>query len=1112
MTAKQTVKAWEETVSFPTYTPPPADKNPMYLDKRVNQGTSGRIYPFPFTDKLSSESEPQDYTAVYLENEYIRLMMLPQIGGRIHEALDKTNGYQFIYRQHVIKPALIGLFGSWMSGGIEYNWPQHHRPSTFMPTQHLIEEKDDGSVTVWFSENDPLQRMKGMVGVCLYPGKAFFEMKVQLYNRTPQVQTFLWWINVGVHVHDEYQTCFPPDVTVVTDHSKRSMSHYPIARGTYYGVDYANDGAGTDISWYKNIPVPTSYFVWDTNYDHFGGYDHRADAGIMHIANRYIAPGKKMFTWGAGEFAKGWEYNLTDADGPYIELMAGVYTDNQPDFSWLQPYETKTFSQFWYPIQRIGPAKNANRRAAVNLEISESANQRIAKVGVAVTEAFEGATVSLLARDDKVIENVINLAPDAPFVAEVVLPEKVAETNLLLRVCDGKGHEIIRYAPASLPSGGTEGGLPEAKTPPPPPETFDSIEELYLTGLHLEQYRHPTIEPEPYWEAALSKDPTDVRCNNAMGLVHFRRGNFAQAIEHFQTAIDKLTRRNPNPRDGEVYFNLGQALKYSGNLDAAYAAYYKAIWSYAWQAAGYYAIAEIDCLRGDFTTALDHIDRSLITNTMNMKARNLKATVLLKLGRIDAAAALCCETIALDPLDLWSRNEVIWQSRETGSTAAVGQLAELTGLMDVPDALSKIQSYLDLAFDYANAGFWDAAADVLSRLVDADGNAFPTVLYALGYFAHAQGNDDEARALYQRASAQPTDYCFPARLEEMLILEHAQSLFPDDPIVAYYLGNLYFDKKRPEEAIAQWETAVKGAPGFSIPWRNLGIAHYNVRRDPEKAIECYETAFKANPQDGRVLAELDQLLQRTGVPAKVRLARLEQHLDLVRDRDDLSVEITTLYNQTGQPQKALDYALSRRFHPWEGGTGRISAQYVTAHVLLGQAALDAGDAQTALSHFETALDTYPANLGERKHLFWPDAHVHYYAGLAKQALGDEDGARASFEATLTTQGRSAEKPYYQAMALRALGRQDEAQTKLQTMLDDATRRMAEQAKQSFATSVPEFVFVEDDHQTRMRTHLTYTIGLAHLGLGHAAEAKAAFETVLERDPNHFGAIQALKKL
>ncbi|MBN1877133.1 MAG: DUF5107 domain-containing protein, partial [Anaerolineae bacterium] len=1095
----------------------PADKAPMFLDKRVNQGTSGRVYPVPFTDKLSSESEPRDYTAVYLENDYIRLMMLPQIGGRIHEALDKTNGYHFIYRQHVVKPALIGLFGAWMSGGIECNWPQHHRPSTYMPTHHLIEENADGSVTVWMSENDPLQRMKGMVGICLYPGKAFFEMKVQLYNRTPEVQTFLWWLNAGVHVHDKYQVVFPPDVTVVTDHSKRSMSHYPIAKGTYYGMDFSNEGQGTDISWYSAIPVPTSYFVWESDEDYFGGYDHKAGAGIIHVANHHIAPGKKMFTWGAGEFAKGWEANLTDEDGPYIELMAGAYTDNQPDFSWLQPYETKTFSQFWYPVQKIGPAKQANRRAAVNLEIANcelriancEGNRRLyqmAKIGVAVTETLAGAMVALLAKGDVVVEAVVDLAPDTPYVNEVALPEGVVETDLLLRVCDSSGCELIRYAPREI----EVPPLPEVKTPPLPPDTFETIEELYLTGLHLEQYRHPTIEPEPYWEEALRRDPGDARCNNALGLVQFRRGNFGEAIAHFRVAVDRLTRRNPNPQDNEVYYNLGRALKYTGDLDAAYAAFYKAIWDYAQQGASYYALAEIDALRGDFAAALEHLDRALQVNTRNTKARNFKAAVLRKLGHLDEAASLVRGTLEMDPLDMWARNEGVLISLARGSLTARGELEGLTQLMHVSDPLSEIQSYFDIAFDYANAGFWKEAADMLTRLTQNAATTSPMVLYALGYFAYRQGQEAEMQLLYRRASETPLDYCFPVLLEEMVILQHAQSLRPEDAQIAYHLGNLYYDKKRYPEAVHNWRLATQSDQSFAaIAWRNLGIAHYNIHHDAEEAIACYETAFKLNSQDGRILSELSQLRARTGAPAVERLALLERHLDLVRDRDDLSVELATLYNRTGKPQKALDYVLSRRFHPWEGGTGSVSKQYVLAHRLLGQAALEGGDAKTALAHFTTAMDTYPANLGERN---WPDMNLHYYVGLAKQSLGDADGAQASFDVILAVDGGLSESGYYQGLALKALGRAEEARVHYQDMLDKATAQLDAQAKQGFATSVPEFIFTEVNRETRHRIHLTYIIGLAHLGLGHIEEAESALKQVLALEPNHFGAQEALKSV
>src|SRR5262249_20030840 len=214
----QSVKGWEDQITIPTYPEQAPDKNPMFFEKRVYQGSSGKVYPNPITDRVSNEKSEKTYKAVFLENEYLYLMILPEIGGRIHIGQDKTNGYDFFYRQNVIKPALVGLLGPWISGGVEFNWPQHHRPSTYMPAQHAIESSEDGSVTVWLSQHEPMQRMKGMVGICLHPGKSYIEAKVRLYNRTPFAQTFLWWANVGIRVHDQYQAFFPPDVTYVADH------------------------------------------------------------------------------------------------------------------------------------------------------------------------------------------------------------------------------------------------------------------------------------------------------------------------------------------------------------------------------------------------------------------------------------------------------------------------------------------------------------------------------------------------------------------------------------------------------------------------------------------------------------------------------------------------------------------------------------------------------------------------------------------------------------------------------------------------------------------------------------------------------------------------------
>src|SRR5260221_4019179 len=419
-----------EELVIPTYLPAPPDKNPMYLEKRVYQGSSGKVYPLPFTDRIAERPVDRKWKAVWIENEFIRAMVLPQIGGRIHVFQDKTNGYDAIYNQPVIKPALVGLAGPWIPGGIELNWPKHHRPATFLPVDFEIEEHADGSKTVWCSDHDPMARMKGMHGICLHPGRAYLELKVRAYNRTPFVQTFLWWANVATRVHKAYQSFFPPDVYCVADHARRSMSEYPLCQGHYYGVNYGERGrkgvpkselatqfmpphcrnnleiqnpksaipnyAPNDLSFYANIPVPTSYMCMGSKEDLVRGYDHTAHARIVHYANHHISPGKKQWTWGNHEFGYAWDRNLTDPDeaggfGPYIEIMAGVYTDNQPDFSFLQPGETKSWSQYWYPIQKIGPAQQANLDAAVSLQF----DKRHIRIGVAVTRSFSCAVIRL---------------------------------------------------------------------------------------------------------------------------------------------------------------------------------------------------------------------------------------------------------------------------------------------------------------------------------------------------------------------------------------------------------------------------------------------------------------------------------------------------------------------------------------------------------------------------------------------------------------------------------------------------------------------------------------------------------------------------------------------
>ena len=1101
-----------DTVTLPTWLPAAPDRNPMFLEKRVYQGSSGRVYPLPFTDRIAEKPVPHVWEAVYLENEFLLVMMLPALGGRIHRLLDMTNGYDVIYHQTVIKPALVGLAGPWASGGIEFNWPQHHRPSTFMPADVAIEKHPDGAVTVWLGEHDPLARLKGMHGVRLRPGCSRLEVVARISNRTADAQTFLWWANVATRVHEHYQSFFPSDITHIADHAKRATDTFPFSSGRYYGVDYAaraRDGvpaaeqprqfrppagayAANDLSWYGNIPVPTSYMVMGSQEDFFGGYDHRAAAGIVHIADHHIAPGKKQWTWGNHEFGYAWDRQLTEPDAhgeyaPYIELMAGVFTDNQPDFSFLQPGETRSWSQHWYPIRAIGPAQHANTEAAVSLHRTQG---RI-HFGVATTAEHPGAVITLFVGSRKIVSLTHDLSPASPLVRAFRAP---AGKSLTLTVRTRDGRELIRYTPKPP----RKQPAPPPATEPPVPADVASNDELYFTGLHLEQYRHATRHPELYWCEALRRDPGDARCHLALGRWHLRRGEFAESAQHLRASIARATARNPNPADGEAHYQLGRCLGAQATscgselardalLTDAYAAFYKATWNHAWQSAAFHALAQIDCTRGDWTTALAHLDRCLATNAEHAPARNLRVLVLRRLDRSAEADALLKKTLAADPLDWWAR--------------------DLRGERLACDN----QVRLDLALDYARAGFNAEAVAVLDQAKpEPHSGTAPLIGYCRGWLLHRLGRESDSRRALRAAAQASPDYCFPARLEEITILQHAMAANSRDARAPFYLGNLFYDRRRHREAIALWQRAVKLESKNAVAWRNLGIGCFNVLGRPAAARAAYERAFRAAPRDARLLYERDQLWKRLGVAPARRLRELRRLARLVALRDDLTVELCALLNHEGRPDLALATLRRRRFQPWEGGEGQALGQYVRALLGLGRAALANGDAASAVERFRQALQP-PETLGETWHLLANRSHVHFWLGEALAAAGDERAARDEWAQAATFKGdfqdmsvrAYSEMTYYSALSLTRLGRKAEAKKLFRALLSYARDLARQPAKiDYFATSLPTMLLFNDDLDARQGTTALFLEAQARLGLGEKVAARRLLRTVLKRDPNH----------
>ncbi|KAA1262178.1 Tetratricopeptide repeat protein [Rubripirellula obstinata] len=1089
------VKAWSESVAIPTYGIGQPDRNPMFLEKRVYQGSSGAVYPLPVIDRIDDEKQDKVWQAIYLENQFLKIMILPELGGRIHMALDKTNDYHFVYHNQVIKPALVGLAGPWISGGIEFNWPQHHRPNTYGPVDSTIEENEDGSCTVWCHEIDRMHRTECRHGFTLHPDSAYVQIDAKMFNRTTLPQTFLWWANPAVSVGDDHQSIFPPDVSAVMDHGKRDVSNFPIATGTYYKVDYGqgpeqadNGKPGTDISRYRNIPVPTSYMAAKSDYNFVGSYDHGHRAGLLHICDHNVSPGKKQWTWGNGEFGQAWDRHLTDEDGPYIELMCGVYTDNQPDFTWLMPGEQKAFTQYFMPYKGIGLIGNATIEAAVGMSVDSN----VATIRAYTTSEQTDAEIRLSLRGECLGTCKFNASPADHFECELSVPSDAVLSDLTVSVYDASGRVLVSYTPPK-----SKHEVPEAAKEIDVPQKLENTEALFLAGQHLEQYRHATRQPMDYYDEGLSRDQGDARCNNAKGKLLARRGCFAESIPYFEKSIQTLTRHNPNAYDCEPLYNLGLSLRAVGRLGDAGRAFGKASWGGAWQGQAFFEMARLAGRFGNHDEAVERCQRCLEIQGNHDQARHL----LISLHRgTPKHQELIEDYLSVNPFCF----------------GALYEQAVATEDYETYDARCRDDenTVIELALDYAAFGDDQTAANVLEHLLSRVPSASCMVYYHLASLYSNLGRDQDAAK--QRELARSTEtLMFANKLEDIPVLESAMAAEGGDAVAAYQLGNLWYDRRQYDKAVKCWEESKRIDPSFPTVWRNLSLAYLNQQGDNDAAWDAMKQAFDLNPTDARVLFELDQLAIRLCHSPADRLARLKQYPDLVDRRDDLYLQWVTLHNLVGDHQAALDALLQRNFHPWEGGEGKIPLQYATALTQLGCEALCSEQLDQASQFLERATH-WPENLGEGKLIGTQENNIHYWLGCVAEQLNDASAAEEWFRKASSgpSEPTSAmyynDQPphmvYYQGLAFEKLGMMDEAKTRFQKLIDYGNQHIDEAVTiDYFAVSLPDFLVFDPDIQLQHQIHCRYMMALGYLGLGKSEEASKLFTEILDQQPDHLGA-------
>jgi tetratricopeptide (TPR) repeat protein len=993
------VKMYEESVTMPTYKVEPAEKAPIFYTGGSFQGARRVIYPYALTDIISDKKVNQAWKFLTLENEYIKLGITPEIGGKIYYATDKSTNYNFVYRNNEVKPSNIGMLGAWVSGGIEWCVLHHHRASTMLPMDYDMAENEDGSKTIFIGETEPRHRMRWTVGVTVRPGKSYFEAELSIYNTTPYTHTFLYWANVAAHTNDNYQAIFPPSVEFATYHSKTDFTHWPFSTDEYLGQDFTE---GVDISWWKNVKQSASFFAWDLKEDFMGGYDHGKNCGTVHIGDHNIVKGAKLWEWGSGIRGQATEGKLTETSGPYVEIMVGAFSDNQPDYTWIRPYEVKTWKQYWYPVKDIEGFKNANLDAAVNLEQREDDQVFL---GYHSTQKVEKARIILKNGEKVIFQKEISISPEKAFTELVKMEGSYNFYDLFTEMTDaGSNKVLISYQPVEKKRSEK---LPEIVEKPPLPKDIPTIEELYLTGSRQEQFYKAS---EDYYEEALKRDPSDIRTNIAMGNQYLRNGDYLKARSFFSTAIKRLSKDYTRPSNCEAFYLQGLTLKALGLYDEAIDTLYRATWDYAWHSAAYFELAGISCIKKDFVKALHQIDESLSTNMKNNFAIALKASIQRKTGDYQGASETLGNVLKADPLNFRADNEAFLIAKESGNGPLADKaLASLTKKMRDFD-----QNYLELAVGYLNEGMLAEAEDVLLRYKGEN----PIIQYYLGYIQDRLGNKVQASQYFKTAQGLSEESCFPFRLETVNILNTAIACNPNDGKAYYYLGNILYDKQ-PYKAIECWENAIKNEPGLAMAYRNLGWGYYYIYNDYQKAIPYYEKAISLDHSDAILFAELDNLYELNNSPLENRVKLFEGNENVVNKRDDAFVRQITVLTLAGKPERSVEL-LEDKVFSYREGNSRVREVIIDAQLSLGLKYMAGKEYQKALDHFLLAQvpdeEAGSARSGNR------DIQVNYFIGKAYEALKMDDKAKDFY--TMATKAETSKKTgimnYYQGLCFMEL--------------------------------------------------------------------------------------------
>jgi tetratricopeptide (TPR) repeat protein len=966
------VRVWQGSVEIPTYVEGPANPNPpfdLFSFGRVN-------YPYPIRDALTNRREPVSWRSLHLENEYLRLTVLPDLGGHVYGCLDKRTGREMFYANSAIKKALIGYRGAWAAFGLEFNFPVSHNWVSMSPVDFATAQHADGSASIWVGNVDQVYRSQWRVELRLHPGRSVLEQKVDLYNSSDARHRYYWWSNGAVQVWEDSRLVYPTEL--MATHGFTRIEPWPI------------DRRGRDLSVIRNqTDGPVSLFTYATREGFVGVYHPRTGSGTVHVAAPAELPVHKVWSWGADRDAAAWRAALSDDDSAYVELQAGLFR-NQETYALLEPQETVRFTEYWLPVRDLGGITRASVDAVLHAERATPTRVRLA---LDVARDLPEARISARHGTTTAIDTRVTLSPREVWRAE--LDEVPAGAPVTFELADAAGEVVLVHTenvfdrtPAADVRLGAQRSERESAG------TARSDAEVVEIGL-ADELEGRRLRAMAAYRAGLERHPHSVpllkaagRLAVALGWVeaNARAGASPSAIDWLEAAHAR------NTTDFEVEYYLGVALAAAGRSRDARRHLEAAQRFRATRTAATLQLARLSAREEYLDAALRQLQTIGAESPRASLAGALEVSLLRRLDRSAEARERARYWRTVDPTSSLLRHELtLIGEPDPGLWLHLG--ADANRVLDLVDQYLAIGGYADALalLDRPYPRVESALREVGAVLPQES----PLVAYYRGYVRERLGGS--ATVDYGVARSLPTAYVFPNRRSSYAVLRAAVEN-PEDASARFLLGSLYLANGLVEPAVETWQRVRRARPAIPTLHRNLGLALLHGSADYTEARAVLEEGTAADSGNQEVYLALDGVLSAANASPRERVAALRRFPTPDRMPASMVLKLALALAEAGEAL-AAERLFHGRFFPREEGGTSVRAVYAQVRLTSARIAADNGncvEARAVLDSLSRERPDLPFTSGGVADMLEPPALARQIAAI-EWACGGRAAARARWE-------------------------------------------------------------------------------------------------------------------